>query len=417
MRVDPGALSVFAVEDRSVQVTWGWLPAPDLTVEVGGSRVPLPAPAPTFLRRQGRRPRQVGRGPVGPGAVTVDGLEASTTYDVTVHGPGRPRRRVGRVTTLAPPPGRLTARFATINDTHLGERGFGARGTMTDVIPLPPDLDPYPARCAQAAIAEAADWGSELILAKGDLTRDSEPVEFEEVGRMLARSSVPVGVILGNHDVRHRIDGPAILARHGIAVAETATAIDMPGLRIILAHTPITTERRGRLGRKQLERIAALAAGAPPGDHPSPDYGGASRGNGRATVGGPGPVVVALHHGPQRTPVATHYPPGLYAAESRRFVAALHEANPTSIIIAGHTHRNRCYRMHGVMVSEVGSTKDYPGQWAGYAVYEGGIRQVIRRIASPPVMAWTEVSRHALFGLWGLWSSSSMAQRCWVRAW
>ena len=104
-------------------------------------------------------------------------------------------------------------------------------------------------------------------------------------------------------------------------------------------------------------------------------------------------------------------------AESRRFVAALHEANPTSIIIAGHTHRNRCYHVDGVMVSEVGSTKDYPGQWAGYAVYEGGIRQTVRRIASPAVMAWTEATRHALFGLWGLWAPSSMAQRCWVRTW
>ncbi|MGI8752999.1 MAG: metallophosphoesterase family protein [Acidimicrobiales bacterium] len=400
MRVDPGVLSVFAVEDRSVQVTWGWLSAPGLTVEVGGSEVALPDASPAYVRRQGRRPRPVGRGPVGPGAVTVDGLEPSTAYDVTVHGAGRPRRRVGRVTTLAPPPGRLTARFATINDTHLGDRGFGGLGTMTDVIPLPPDLDPFPERCARAAIAEAGLWGSELILAKGDLTRDSEPVEFHEVGRMLADSPVPVGVILGNHDVRHRVDGTAILARHGIAVAETATAIDLPGLRIILAHTPMATERRGRLGKKQLDRIAVLAAGAPSTDgHP------------------PGPVVVAVHHAPQRTPVATHYPPGLYAAESRRFVAALHEANPTSIIIAGHTHRNRCYRVDGVMVSEVGSTKDYPGQWAGYAVHEGGIRQVVRRIASPPVMAWTEATRRALFGLWGLWSPASMAQRCWVRAW
>ncbi|MDQ2729200.1 MAG: metallophosphoesterase [Actinomycetota bacterium] len=411
MRVDPGALSAFAVEDRSVQVSWGWLPAPGLTVEVGGSEVALPAASPAYVRHQGRLSRQVGRGPVGPGAVTVDGLEASTAYDVTVHGPGRPRRRIARVTTLAPPPGRLTARFATINDTHLGERGFGGLGTMTDVVPLPPDLDPYPERCARAAIAEAAEWGSELILAKGDLTRDSEPVEFHEVGRMLADAPVPVGVILGNHDVRHRIDGTAILGRYGIAVAGTATAIDLPGLRIILAHTPVASERRGRLGKKQLGRIAALAAGAPSGRGCPPDGSSAPDGN------RPGPVVVAVHHAPQQMPVATHYPPGLYAAESRRFVAALNEANPTSMIIAGHTHRNRCYWVDGVMVSEVGSTKDYPGVWAGYAVYEGGIRQVVRRIASPSAMAWTEATRQALFGLWGLWSSSSMDQRCWVRAW
>lgn len=396
-----GALSVFAVEDRSVQLAWGWLPGAGVTVEVGGTSVDLPDPPPAVLRRRGRRPRIVGRGPVGPGAVTIDGLDSSTTYDVTVSAPGRPRRRIGRVTTLAPPPGRLTARFATVNDTHLGERAFGAWATMTDVIPLPQDLAPHPERCARAAIAEAAAWGATMIVAKGDLTRDSEPVEFNEVGRMLADSPVPVEVILGNHDVRHRVDGPAILARHGITVASRATAVDLPGVRIILAHTPLPTERRGRIGRPEIDRIARLAADAPP------------QGGGRR----PGPVVVALHHAPQATPVATFYPPGLYAGESRRFTAALHEANPTILIVAGHTHRNRRYRVGGIAVSEIGSTKDYPGQWAGYAVHEGGIRQVIRRIAAPEAIAWTESSRRALFGLWGLWSPSTLRQRCWVHPW
>ncbi|MDQ6782277.1 MAG: metallophosphoesterase [Actinomycetota bacterium] len=400
MLVDPSAPSVFAVEDRSVQLAWGWLPAAGLTIEVAGVEVVLPDSAPAQLHRRGRPSRRIGRGPMGPGAVTIDGLDPTTSYDVTLRGPGRARRRVARFTTLTPPPGRLTARFATINDTHLGDRAFGALGTITDVIPLPPDLDPYPVRCARAAIIEAAQWDAELILAKGDLTRDSEPVEFHEVGRMLADSPVPVGVILGNHDVRHGIDGSAILAGHGIAVAESATAMDLDGLRIILAHSPMPTERRGRLGLKELDRIVALAAGAPPG---------ASR--------RPGPVVVAIHHAPQRRPVATHYPPGLYAAESRRFVAALFEANPTSVILAGHSHRNRCYEIDGVVVSEIGSTKDYPGQWAGYAVHEGGIRQVIRRIADPAAMAWTEGTRRALFGLWGVWSTSTVAQRCWSRPW
>jgi hypothetical protein len=41
-------------------------------------------------------------------------------------------------------------------------------------------------------------------------------------------------------------------------------------------------------------------------------------------------------------------------------------------------------------VTEVGSPKDYPGTWAGYVVHEGGIRQVVRRVAAPEVIRWTE---------------------------
>ena len=78
-------------------------------------------------------------------------------------------------------------------------------------------------------------------------------------------------------------------------------------------------------------------------------------------------------------------------------------------MIAGHTHRNRRYRVRGIDVIEVGSTKDYPGQWAGYSVYEGGIRQVVRRVSQPDVIAWTEMTGRALGGLWRRWSPGSLA--------
>ena len=45
------------------------------------------------------------------------------------------------------------------------------------------------------------------------------------------------------------------------------------------------------------------------------------------------------------------------------------------------------------MVTEVGSTKDHPGTWAGYLVYEGGIVQTVRRIMDPTALAWTERAR------------------------
>ena len=50
---------------------------------------------------------------------------------------------------------------------------------------------------------------------------------------------------------------------------------------------------------------------------------------------------------------------------------------------AGHTHRNRV-RRYGptgdVPWVEVACVKDYPGAWAEYRVYEGGILQIFHRI-------------------------------------
>lgn len=383
----------FAVEDDQVQLTWPWLPREDLTVEVGPARAELGAAPPSVLRRKGRRPRRLGQGPVGPGAVTLGGLEPDTAYDITVSGPRSPRTRVGRLRTLERPAGTLTARFATINDLHLGDRAFGGLMTIVERSPLPGGTAPYAERAARAAIAEAGDWGAERLIVKGDLTRDSEPVEFREAARLLAPVPMPVDLILGNHDVRHGIDGPGILGALGVETTVRTRAVDLPGLRLVLTHTPVPSERRGRLGRRALQQVVDLAGDAP------------------------GAAMVVLHHAPQRHRLPTHYPPGLYFEESRPFLARLRAANPRTVLVAGHTHRNRTIVVDGLPVIEVGATKDYPGAWAGYAVHEGGLRQVVRRIADPGVLAWTEASGRALYGVWGRWSTGTLADRCWSRTW
>ena len=48
----------------------------------------------------------------------------------------------------------------------------------------------------------------------------------------------------------------------------------------------------------------------------------------------------------------------------------------------------------GVPCVEVGCVKDFPGTWAEYRVYEGGIMQVHHRISTPEALAWSERCRH-----------------------
>ena len=42
---------------------------------------------------------------------------------------------------------------------------------------------------------------------------------------------------------------------------------------------------------------------------------------------------------------------------------------------------------------DVGCVKDFPGTWAEYRVYEGGLLQIVHRISSPEALAWSEECR------------------------
>jgi hypothetical protein len=61
--------------------------------------------------------------------------------------------------------------------------------------------------------------------------------------------------------------------------------------------------------------------------------------------------------------------------------------------------------------------KDFPGTWAEYRVYEGGLMQVVRRISSAAALAWSERCRH-LYSDFGVdyqsYALGTLADRCLV---
>jgi len=82
---------------------------------------------------------------------------------------------------------------------------------------------------------------------------------------------------------------------------------------------------------------------------------------------------------------------------------------------AGHTHRNRVRRVRAtgeVPYGEVSATKDFPGAWAEYRVFEGGILQVLHRIADPAALAWTERTRAMYAGLYAEYAFGRLEDRC-----
>jgi 3',5'-cyclic-AMP phosphodiesterase len=357
---------VFAVEPTAVQLDWAALPAGRHEVAAGDRSVTV-------------------TGDGGPGAVMIEGLEPATTLTVSLDG-----RAVTTATTLAAPPGRLLGRVATIGDLHLGETRFGMLPTIRS------RRDPtvaHPVVCTAAAIDELLRWGAELLVVKGDLVHANRRFEYELAAELLSGLPVPTMVLPGNHDGgNHRgHDGAATLAAHGLRMIDEVTVTDVAGLRVIGADTRTPTQV-GTV-RASTEAIAAAAAAAPGG------------------------ALVVLHHQLMTAPVPTYPPPGIPAGEAGPFLDALAAAQPRAVVTSGHTHRHRA-RMHGpLLVTEVGSPKDYPGTWAGYLVYEGGIVQTVRRVMAPEAIRWTQRTARMMGGAWGHWSPGRLSDRCVSTRW
>ena len=124
-----------------------------------------------------------------------------------------------------------------------------------------------------------------------------------------------------------------------------------------------------------------------------------------------------MHHYAQRLPFATFWPPGIPSGEAQAFMTAVADANPATFFSSGHTHRHRRRHVGPLVWTEVGSPKDYPGTWAGYVVHEGGIRQVVRRVADPGLLPWLDYSAHAGAHVWGRWSPGLLHHRCFTHPW
>ena len=373
-------VQVWAVEDTSVQLTWGDLPAGTVTAGAQGAQ--------SVVEHGG-----------GPGGLILAGLtpDSSVSIDVT-WGPdiraanfGHPGHKTLETATLPTPPGQPMARFATISDLHLGAHRWGALKNMTDTSG---HEVPHPYRCARAAIAEAINWGAELLVIKGDAVQHESDGDFAQLARLVDEfPELPMLLIPGNHEVDGRHDTiPLTVGERALPYTRRVDVVDLPGVRILVGDTSIPGNGKGTLSRIS-ETLLDLACDS-----------------GR-------PVFIGIHHQLQPNRLPRYWPIGIRAPESTRFLNELNRLHQPVTVSSGHTHRNRS-RFHGdVLVTEVASTKDWPGVWAGYAVHEGGIRQVVRRTTQPEAIDWTEYSRRAVGGLWGMWSPGSMEQRCLSLAW
>ncbi len=340
--------------------------------------------------------------PMGPGVApevsTVADDEVVLHYPSAGGSPARVVRRTGlvpasfvevegvEVKTLERPGGERLATVATVNDTHLGETVCGVLEGLDLGSPLTrsPGDPPYPETMSRAAASEIEAAQPDAVVAKGDLTARGVPGEmawFEDCYRPSLGERLYV--MRGNHDV----------VGEDVVGGDRVQEVWLPGVGLALLDTTIPGRATGELDADQLEWLDELGARA---DRP---------------------VLVMGHHPPwnpsSRTRRDDYF--GINPADSETLVETVARRPSLVAYFAGHTHRNRVRRFSlsgGVPWAEVACVKDFPGTWAEYRVFEGGILAVHRRISSPQALEWTERTRSMFGGAYPLYSFGQLDDRC-----
>ena len=314
----------------------------------------------------------------GPHVVHYVGLEPDTEYEHE----GLAFR------TLPRPGGELLATVATVNDLHFGETECG-RIDGLDIGPIlrsAPGEKPYPEVMNEAAVDEIIAARPAAVVAKGDLTADGRRDELQAfLDRYERAFGDRLTYVHGNHDAYREVS----FGHHG------PFAVELPGVILAVVDTVVPGQSGGHLPASQLEWLDDLAAAA---DRP---------------------VLVLGHHpcwGPTAVDATVGHD-GIDRESSEHLLAVVARRPRLAAYAAGHTHRNRVQRFAdtgSVPFIEVAAVKDFPGSWAEYRVFDGGILQVHRRLSSPAALAWSERCREMFAGLYADYAFGGLADRCFL---
>ena len=282
--------------------------------------------------------------------------------------------------------GERLATFATVNDVHFGETECGIIDgfEMGPVFSVEDGEEPYPEMMNRAAIAEMHAVDPDVVIVKGDLTCNGTVEEYEMFRAAYVSAFEDKLVhVRGNHDGYHG----------GTYAAESTQRVDLPGVTLAVLDTTTPGHTPGQVTVEQMAWLDDLA-------------GSADR-----------PVLVFGHHHAW-SPDSRERPEsyfGILPDPSELLVDVVARHPRILGYFAGHTHRNRVRRFAATgnrPWTEVACVKDYPGTWAEYRVFEGGVLQIHRRISTPEALAWTEQTRHMFADTYAAYALGGLGDRC-----
>jgi 3',5'-cyclic-AMP phosphodiesterase len=326
-------------------------------------------------------------GPVHVARAT--GLDPATAYRLEVEGAEPDEYLPAEVRTLERPAGRLLATIATANDVHFGEVECGRLGNALEeelgpVFESAPGEPPYPETMNRAVIAEMEALDPDVVVVKGDLTDVGTADQYQAFLDAYGALGERMYHVRGNHDA---------MTDPTIAADDAPFAVELDGVVLAVLDTVIPGIERGQVTHHQLDWLDELSAETS------------------------APVLLFGHHhlwnldADHRSD--TYF--GINPDDSEALAAVVARRENIVGYFAGHTHRNRVRRFaqaRDVPFCEIACTKDYPGAWGEYRVYEGGYTQMVRRTSAPDALAWTEKTRGMFAGLYREYALGPLEHRC-----
>ena len=289
--------------------------------------------------------------------------------------------------TLPRPGGELLSTVATVNDVHFGETVCGLDGSNPDAGPVfrsEPGEPPYPETMNAAVVEEIVDLDPDLVVVKGDLTGSGTD---EQYAQFLACYEPPFGErmihIRGNHETYPG----ATFADFG------PQRRDLEGVTVALIDTSRPRQKNGYVAGDDLEWLDAIGREA---DRPV--------------------LVMGHHHAwPPGSRNRSNDYFGIIPDDTEALIDVFVRRRHLVGYFAGHTHRHRVRRFTATGERpwvEVACVKDFPGAWAEYRVYEGGILQIAHRARRHDAVRWTDRTRGMFNGLYADYAFGSLDERC-----
>jgi len=358
--------------------------------------------------------RAISAGTAGTRSVRIEGLAPDTEYRVEIEAHGGAAAApdeyfAGSARTLPTSEADEVGSFATLNDLHFGEPRFG--GTLLEDGDYGEDAPDFPSVLAsdtevpywrfmnEDAIGEINALGVDATIIKGDIADRGRPDQFAAAAEAFSAFEMPHHAFLGNHDYygRHEgldVDGYALLGQPA-----APRSVEVAGWRLVLLETVDPGEHHGIFGEERLRWLDETLAET-------------------RELGAP--TLLFMHHHPVPPGHADRFPNniGIRPAHSVDLFDLVGRHPQVMGVLIGHTHRNRVRRYPEpgpVPLQYVHCTKDYPGGYAHYRLFEDGtFRQEVRRTASERALTHSSRCRDFFGGGYRGFALGPLGARCFV---
>ena len=225
--------------------------------------------------------------------------------------------------------------LAQLSDTHIVAAGKLFRcpmqGTAPNAARARHEFDTAPYLERAVASLNALVPRPDIAVVTGDLVDHGEPEEYEQLRHLLARLSMPVFVIPGNHDAREPLREAFRSARYLPVDGYLQYAIEDYPLRLVALDTLVPGKDVGMLCAERLGWLDATLAAQP--DRPT---------------------VILMHHPPFATGITYMDNYGLANAAGLAEIVARHPQ--VERILCGHLHRAIDRRFAGTVAGTAPST-------------------------------------------------------------